>query len=64
MSGYEVLSAVDGKAREAEGGISMPFPKLVFGNGVWVAREGLDKRRTLRLMECGPPVATDEACRE
>ena len=28
-------------------------PKEVVGSGVWVARDGLERRRTLRERECG-----------
>jgi hypothetical protein len=33
--------------------MSRDWPKEVGGSGVWVARDGLDRRRTLRERECG-----------
>ena len=33
--------------------MSRDGPKEVVGRGVWVAREGLERRRTLRERECG-----------
>jgi hypothetical protein len=33
--------------------MSRDWPKEVVGSGVWVARDGLERRRTLRERECG-----------
>jgi hypothetical protein len=33
--------------------MSRDEPKEVVGRGVWVARDGLERRRTLRERECG-----------
>lgn len=46
-------SSAEGWARDAWGGMSRDWPKEVDGRGVWVARDGLERRRTLRDRECG-----------
>lgn len=53
VSGEVEESSAEGWARDAWGGMSRDWPKKVGGRGVWVARDGLERRRTLRERECG-----------
>lgn len=49
----EVVSADEGWARDAREAMSRDWPKDVAGRGACVARDGRDRRRTLRVRECG-----------
>jgi hypothetical protein len=53
VKGVVDVGSAEGCAREAWLGMSRDEPNEVLGRGVCVAREGRDRRRTLRDRECG-----------